>query len=170
MSATTVLWSLAPKLPIRGFATIQSEVSFGQFGPAGWPVPPRAVRSSEAVPSTASSPGLPSMSATDGPVMNWRSLTTAGKPGWKVPWLVFQAPTKSWLPCWYSLTARSRARRSPAAGASRLIPPAKSAKAGCPTAGKAGTSWFALPGGVVASTRGLPAKFPRQELPSAFSR
>ena len=86
------------------------------------------------------------MSAMLGPVRNWRSFTIAGKPVRKEPLEASQAATKSWLPCWYSFTARSSARRSPAAGASSVVPPANCAKAGWPTAGIAGVSWFGAGG------------------------
>jgi hypothetical protein len=88
--------SWVPNDPMVGFATVQSVVSFGQPRSCA-PAALKAFRSMLAVPSTISSPGRPSMSATDGPVRNWRSLTGCGKFGRSCPPpLTLHAATKSW--------------------------------------------------------------------------
>ena len=51
------------------------------------------------------------MSATDGPVRNWRSLTAPGSRAGTGRCAVSQAATKSWPP-WYSGSTRSSARGS----------------------------------------------------------
>src|SRR6185436_10703608 len=82
------------------------------------------------------------MSATEGPVRNDRSLTGVGKPGRNAPVSAFQAEAKS-CPPWYSLIARSAARITPAAGATKLgLVPPRFPKAGWPTAGIAGESYL----------------------------
>ncbi len=64
------LVSTVPKLPIVGFAIVQSELSFGHPGSSA-PAALKAFRSMLADPSSVSWPGLDgSMSATDGPVRN----------------------------------------------------------------------------------------------------
>jgi hypothetical protein len=83
---------------MSGFATVQSVVSLGQALDAGAPAALKAARSMLAVASTTSWPGAPSMSATDGPVRNWRSLTAAGKPGRNWPVETFHAAAKSCPP------------------------------------------------------------------------
>lgn len=90
--------SRVPHVPISGLATVQSVVSLGQALDAGAPAALNAARSMLAVASTTSWPGAPSMSATEGPVRNCRSLTAAGKPGRNWPDDTSQAAVKSWPP------------------------------------------------------------------------
>src|SRR2546427_1436810 len=93
--------SIVPSDPSTGVATSQSPVSFGHSLLAGAPAALYASRSCDAVPAITSWAGaLPVMSPTVWPVMNDRSLLTAGKPGANWPVLAFQAAVKSWLPLW----------------------------------------------------------------------
>ena len=60
-----------------------------------------ASRSCEAVPATTSCLGAsPVTSPTVSPVMNDRSLSTAGKPGANWPVFAFHPAMKSWPPFW----------------------------------------------------------------------
>ena len=69
--------SSVPNEPIVGFATVQSPVSLGK-PPTATPAVLKAARSNDAVPPSISSVGPPSMSAMEGPLRNWRSLTIVG--------------------------------------------------------------------------------------------
>src|SRR4051812_947465 len=121
-----------------------------------------------AEPSTTSSPAEPSRSPTAGPVRNWRSFICVGQPGrnWP-PASVCHRPRPS-APPWYSLTAASRARITPATGAIRAGSPLPTRpKAGSPTAASlvASTPW---PPASDASDRSWPPSCPKQDGPSAL--
>ncbi len=90
-----------PSEPSAGVATIQPPVSFGHALLAGAPARVVASRSCEAVPASTSCLGAsPVTSPITSPVMNDRSLSTAGKPGENWPVFAFQPAMKSWLPFW----------------------------------------------------------------------
>ena len=87
----------------------------GQLRPrglAGAPAASKACRSSDAVPASISSPGRPSMSATDRPGEE-RQVVLLGRaagPTWPVA--VSQAEVKSWPP-WYSWSDRGPGAQQP---------------------------------------------------------
>ena len=118
-----------------------------------------------AVPASTSSPGIPSTSPPTGPVRNWRSFTCAGQPGRNWPVAGFQADTPS-APPWYSFTARSSARITPATGATNAVWPAHLPEGGRPTAGKRVMSRPVPLGVSEASAVWLPPCSGWQELPS----
>ena len=81
-------------------------------------------------------------------------------PGRNWPVCASQPAMKSWPP-WYSLTARSSARTSPAAGVKNDTVGPRPAKIGCPKAGIAGVSYFCgLAAKSVCSVMSLPLSWP----------
>src|SRR5437588_11059488 len=95
------LVSIVPSEPSTGVATVHPPVSFGHARLAGLPSTLKASRSCDAVPATTSCLGAsPVMSPTVWPVMNERSLVTAGNPDAYWPVFAFQPAVKSWLPFW----------------------------------------------------------------------